>query len=205
MPIATILWLGLLVVLGILFTITLRRMSALIARTRDLERFQRGVESLDRRFAASVRPVVQGLDETRRHSGDPDTLRDQVTASGVMLAELLAEARALAVPITLGPEAAVMIGELERAGRATELVEHGLATLDGRSRGRDLEAQTSLKRGALNLRHAHEAFSRVAREVARLRPPDLLARQASGPSGAALATYPGADPDDVEGRFDPRA
>ena len=42
--------------------------------------------------------------------------------------------------------------------------------------GRDLEAQTSLKRGTLNLRHATEAATRIAAEIAAVRPADLLTR-----------------------------
>ena len=92
-----------------------------------------------------------------------------------------------------------------RAARAASLIEHGLGTLEGTSRGRDLEAQTSLKRGTLNLRHAHEAFGRIAREVARVRPADLAPGGSVAEMGAAaLATYPANDADDVEGRFDPR-
>ena len=46
--------------------------------------------------------------------------------------------------------------------------------LTNTSIGRDLEAQTSLKRGALNLRHARDAFAERARKVADLRPADLV-------------------------------
>ncbi len=205
MPLSTIVWLVLLVVLGGLFAVTLRRMSALIARTRNLERFQRGVDSIERRFGAFALPLVKTLDDTRRSPGDPTSLRQQVGEAQDVLAVLRSELHDLPAPTVLAQAAAVLEGELERAARAASLIEHGLGTLAGTSRGRDLEAQTSLKRGTLNLRHALEAFSRVAREVARLRPPDLAAGGSVAAVGAAaVATYPANDADDVEGRLDPR-
>ncbi len=73
-------------------------------------------------------------------------------------------------------EAAAFTVELERAVRAAELVGHGLDALVADRGGRDLEAQTSLKRGTLNLRHATEAASRIVAEIAAVRPGDLLTR-----------------------------
>ena len=55
-------------------------------------------------------------------------------------------------------------------------------THDGGKRGgRELEAQTSLKRAALNLRHARDAFGRAPPRCRDLRPVDLV----PGASGAA--------------------
>ena len=55
---------------------------------------------------------------------------------------------------------------LERAARALAMVEHGATILaQVRRRGRELEAQTSLKRGYLNLLHAKEALDRHALRV----------------------------------------
>ena len=52
---------------------------------------------------------------------------------------------------------------LERAGRALSTVEHGTNILASvRGGARELEAQTSIKRGYLNLIHAREAIARQA-------------------------------------------
>jgi hypothetical protein len=80
-----------------------------------------------------------------------------------------------------------MARELDRAIRATELVEHGLDSLLAARGNRELEAQTSLKRGALNMRHAREAFGRAVAEIASVGPADLAASGAS----RRLATLPG--------------
>ena len=179
-----ILWVGLLVVLFLLFLLTLRRLSVLIARTRDLERVQRSVDSIDLRFAAAIEPLVGRLDEIRRRSGDPLVLSRELEPARGMLQDLAAETRKLRVPGLLAGQAAILVQELDRAVRATELVGHGMdALLAGRG-NRELEAQTSLKRGALNLRHARDAFGRAAVEVAAVRPSDV-ARRPGGHAGAA--------------------
>jgi hypothetical protein len=204
MPWPTLVWLALLVVLALLFVATLRRASALAARTRSLERFQGAVDSLDRRFAAIVGPLVAGLDEIRHHVGDPAALRDQLTATQAGLDELQNEAEVLAAPTGLVGMVTLMRGDLDRAQRAASLVEHGLASMVNTTIGRDLEAQTSLKRGSLNLRHAQGAFALRAREVAALRPADLLPgapRRASEAGGGIDST---AESDELNRSFDPR-
>jgi hypothetical protein len=67
-----------------------------------------------------------------------------------------------------------LVAELERAIRALGMVEHGANMLASARRGaRDLEAQTSIKRGYLNLIHAREAIARQA-----LRAEDLVVDEA---------------------------
>ena len=207
MTAGAILWLGLLVVLAGLFVITARRLSVLIARTRDLERVQRTVAGVEQRLAATVEPLVASLDEIRRHAGDPARLARDLGPTRDVLEDLAGEMRAMRVPAGLAAQAAVMIHETERAARAADLVGHGLdALLDTRGPG-EHEAQTSLKRGTLNLRHAREAFGRSAAEVAALRPADLITR--SGWRGsAAVPAAPALIGDlgdvDPEASFEPR-
>jgi len=53
------------------------------------------------------------------------------------------------------------------------MVEHGATILIGVRRGpRELEAQTAIKRGYLNLIHAREAFARRALDVEAMSPDD---------------------------------
>jgi hypothetical protein len=187
-----ILWVGLLVVLLLLFLAVLRRLSVLIARTRDLERVQRSVESINRRFAIAIGPIVDRLDEIRRRSGDPMLLARDLDPARSMLEDLAVETRKLRVPAMLAGQAAVMVHEMDRALRATELVGHGMDALLAARGHRDLEAQTSLKRGALNLRHARDAFGRAAAEVAAVRPADVARRpwKAHGAAdGARVSAY----------------
>lgn len=192
MDTGTVVWLVVLASLALLFLLTLRRMSALVGRTRDLERYQRTVKQLDRRLAATSDPFVTSLDEIRRRSGDPRTMADQLPGMQDALRAIAAEGRAAKVPRGLTREAVAFTVELERAVRAAELVGHGLDALLADRGGRDLEAHTHLKRGALNLRHARESASRLAAEITGLRPADLLDRGDQGTprtAGAAIPTY----------------
>jgi hypothetical protein len=211
LPLWALLWIAVLIALGALFAKTYGRMSTLTTRTRDLEQFQAAVDSLDRRFGGVTKPLLRGLDEARRHAGDPAGLPELVTEAEAVIDELTGETTALAAPEGLAPVVTAMTGDLERAGRAVLLVEHGLGMMTNTSIGRDLEAQTSLKRGALNLRHAREAFAERARMVADLRPVDMApATPARNGHAATVASYPIAtadidmDKDDSEGAFEPR-
>ena len=196
----TLVWLVVLVALGVLFLLTVRRLSVLMGRTRDLERYQKLVRQLDRRLAEAADPFVTQLDEIRRRSGDPRTLGASLPEVQDTLRAIATEGQAARVPRGLSREAAAFTVELERAARAGELVGHGLDALLAYRSGRELEAQTSLKRGALNMRHAREAASRIASEIAALRPADLLHRsdvQVRGTAGPGLPTYiVDDDPDD---------
>ena len=172
-----LLWLVVLIVLVVLFALTVRRLSTLMGRTRDLELYQKQVRHLAARLAATADPVVAQLDEIRRRSGDPRALAEAMPGVQDALRAIAGEGRSARVPAGLGREASAFTVELERAVRAGELVGHGLDALVADRGGRDLEAQTSLKRGALNLRHATEAASRIAGEIEAVRPADLLERR----------------------------
>jgi hypothetical protein len=173
---AALLWLVVLVVLIALFLLTLRRLSVLVGRTRALERYQKLTRQLADRLAATADPFVTQLDEIRRRSGDPRSLAEAMPGAQDALRAIADEGRGAKVPRGLAREAAAFTVELERAVRAAELVGHGLDALVADRGGRDLEAQTSLKRGTLNLRHSTEAASRIVAEIAAVRPGDLLTR-----------------------------
>ena len=203
----TTLWLLILAALAAAAGIVLRRMSRLVARTRELEGFQRGAAALDRRFADATGPLVTALDEIRRHAGDPQELAKLLPGASDGLRAAAADSRALRPPAPLADRAAGLVRELDRAVRATELVEHGLTALLAARGSRELEAQVSLKRGALNLRHSRDAFALIVAELVRLDPVDLAAIAANR-SSAPVSTVPTYLVDGVEGNgdsaFDPR-
>ncbi len=191
MTVGVAVWLIVLIALAAMFAIVLRRMSVLVARTRDLEHFQRSAGSLDTQLAAITEPMVSRLDDIRRRAGDPQALADHLEATQTALRGLVGEARGLRAPTGTAALRTALADEVERASRAADMVEHGLdALLAGRS-GRELEAQTSLKRGALNLRHAREASARVVAEIASIRPADLIERTGSGSRGRPTAVGTG--------------
>lgn len=167
------LWVLLLIILGVTFTRTARRMTKLAGQTRELTAYQAALESIAIRSAAAVDPVIEHLDEVRRRSGDPARVADVVPAAADQVHVAVMEARALRAPAALVDRTAAVIAELERSERALDLIDHGLSGLVGIRGPRELEIQTTLKRGALNLRHARDAIAGVAAEVAALGPADL--------------------------------
>jgi hypothetical protein len=176
-PQAAIVWLALLLlVLLVLLVITARRMSSLIARTRALESFQSATIELDAALGRLVDPLVAQLDEIRRRAGDPVSLARGIDTTQAELRSLVTRGRELRPPKPLADEAAALLAELDRASRAADLVEHGLDALIAHRGHRELEAQTSLKRAALNLRNARGAAAAIVRRVAAVTPADLLAR-----------------------------
>ncbi len=185
------LWLLLLAILAFAAAVILRRMGRLIARTRELEGFQRSARQLDRAFGATADPMVARLDELRRHAGDPQGLVGLLGPASETLRTAANEARALRPPARLRGEAQGLARELDRAIRATEMVEHGLDALLAVRGGRELEAQTSLKRGALNLRHARSAFHEIVAQVLAVGPADVAtnAPTRSTGAGATVPTY----------------
>jgi hypothetical protein len=144
--------------------VVFRRTGQIVGRTRETERFRSAVRDLCARVDVSLASAAARIDQVRHHELMPDAIGDTITAASDAIEHYLDEARALH-----GPPAAVLIRDdlvlgLERAGRALATVEHG-ATIMASVRGgaRELEAQTSIKRGYLNLIHARDAIARQAK------------------------------------------
>ncbi|MFL5779088.1 MAG: hypothetical protein ACJ761_09115 [Chloroflexota bacterium] len=164
--------------------IVLRRAGRIVARTREVEAFRRSVRDLGERIEQSLDGAIGRIDALRRHQDGPEAIAETLSAAADAVRRYIEEARALHGP---PPAAAIrddILQELERAGRALEMVEHGAEVLASARRGnRELEAQTSIKRGYLNLLHAREAIARHAARAAELdpgqhRPPATVQRNA---------------------------
>ena len=149
--------------------LVIRRAGRALARTREAETFRRSTHDLAARVETSLRGACERVDALRRRQIEPAAVEPTLTAAGDAVGRYVSEARALRAP-TDPPDfeafQVAIVAELERAARAIELVEHGCAVLVGVRRGpRELEAQTSIKRGYLNLLHAREAIGRHASAV----------------------------------------
>ena len=161
------------VILLALFLLVLRRAGRFIAETRDIERFRRQLGDLATRIETSLGEICTRIDGFRRGQFGADTLADDITASLDAVARYADEARALHPPAEANRIRDEIVAELERAGRALEMVEHGRGIqVSARSAGREIEAQTSIKRGYLNVLHAREAIVHQARVVASMAPAD---------------------------------
>ena len=163
------------------FAVILRRAGRLLAATRDVERFRRQVGDLGTRIETSLGEISGRVDALRRGQLDATAISDDLTASLEAVSLYAEEARALQPPAAAVRIRSGLIDELERASRAIGMIEHGCAIqISARAGARELEAQTAIKRGYLNVLHAREAIHRHRLDVAAITPGDELARQSFG-------------------------
>lgn len=169
--VVTIVALAAFVVLAAAFVVVLRRASLVIAESRDEERFRAAVEDLAERIDRSLGGVIEQIDAVRRHQVAADAIGPNLAAASDAVGRYAEEATTLTGPVPADEVRASLLAELERASRALEMVLHGCALLDEAADGpRELEAQTSIKRGYLNALHAREAIARHAADLAAARP-----------------------------------
>ena len=164
-------------ILATLFVLVLRRAGRFVAATRDVERFRRQVGDRGRRVETSLGEVGDRIDGVRRGQLAAAMVGDDLTASLDAVKRYADEARGLRPPIPGLSIRDGIVAELERAERALQMVEHGVSIqASARSGGRELEAQTAIKRGYLNVLHAREAIARLAEEARTINPAETSRR-----------------------------
>jgi hypothetical protein len=157
------------VILLALFVLVLRRAGRFVAATRDVERFRRQVGDLTGRVEISLGEISARVDAMRRGQLAADAIADDIVASLDGVARYADEARGFHPPADGERIRSEIVAELERAGRALEMVEHGRSIQSSARAGdREIEAQTSIKRGYLNVVHAREAIAHQAQLARRL-------------------------------------
>ncbi len=149
--------------------VVLRGTGRIVKRTRELEQFRGAVRDLAARVDASLGAAAGQIDAVRRRQVGPETIGETIVAATDAVEHYVDEAKALRGPRKAQRIRSDLVGELERAQRALEMVEHGTTIMLTVRRGpRELEAQTSIKRGYLNLIHARDAFARHALDAQNL-------------------------------------
>jgi hypothetical protein len=166
MEIAVLLPIAAFIVLAAGLAVVLRGTGRIVARTREIEHFHGSVKDLAARVDASLGGAAGQIDAVRRRQVDPDMIVETLVAAIDAVRRYEDEARGLRGPRKSHKVRDDLVAELERAERALEMVEHGASILVNVRRGpRELEGQTAIKRGYLNLIHAREAFARSALEA----------------------------------------
>jgi hypothetical protein len=166
--------------LAIAFAVILQRAGRLLAATRDVERFRRQVGDLGGRIETSLGEISRRVDALRRGQLDATAISDDLTASLDAVSRYAEEARALQPPVAGARIRDGLIDELERAARAINMIEHGCSIqISARAGARELEAQTAIKRGYLNVLHAREAINRHRSEAAAVTPAEEARRTLS--------------------------
>jgi hypothetical protein len=166
---AVVLPLAAFVILAAMFLLFLRRAGRLGAENRNVDRFRRQVADLAARAETSLGEMSGRIDAVRRGQLSAAAVAVDLAASLDAVQRYAEEVRGLRPPDDGQAVRDGIVAELERAGRALEMVEHGCSIMAmARAGSRELEAQTSIKRGYLNVLHAREAISRHAMEAAAL-------------------------------------
>jgi len=169
------------VALFLALVVLLRRAGQVLAETRDREVFRRSVADLVDRVGTSLDGVGSRIDDVRRRTVAAETINDNLAAAADAVERYAEEARALRAAGPATEIRAAIVGDLERAARALQMVEHGCEILaSAHVGGRELEAQMSIKRGYLNILHAREAIERHgirAQEWAAAETPRLFHRR----------------------------
>jgi len=177
MELAVLLPIAAFVALAVLFAMFLRRAGRLIAATRDVERFRRQVADLATRSETSLGEICSRVDAVRRGQLGADQIADDIGASLDAVGKYADEARGFHPPADGIAVQAEIVAALERSARALEMIEHGRAIqASARSGGREIEAQTAIKRGYLNVLHARESIAHQAKVAKELSPTDEAGR-----------------------------
>jgi hypothetical protein len=141
-----------------------RRTGSILSRTREAESFRAEITDLAHRVETSLGDVSVLIDGVRRRDTEPETIGASLAAARDAVDRYAEEARNLAAPAIALPHRDAIVHELERAGRALELVDHGCFLYGtGRRIERGTEADTAVKRGYLNLIHARESIVEQAK------------------------------------------
>jgi hypothetical protein len=138
-----------------------RRAARFLAETRDVERFRKAVADIGGRAIDELDGVTIPIDGLRRHTIAADAIVDKLGSASGAINRCADDARTLRPPASAVAIRHDLVTEFERAIRALQMVEHGCGILTAaRSDVRAPEAETSIKRGYLNLIHAREAVVR---------------------------------------------
>lgn len=147
------------VALALALLVFVRRAARFLAESRDVGRFRRLLAEISGGAVSSLEEILVPIDGVRRRTLAADTIIEGLGQAGEVVARYTDEARALRGPDPAPAIREGLVAELERAGRAIQMVEHGCTILSAaRSDLRAPEAQTSIKRGYLNILHARDAI-----------------------------------------------
>lgn len=152
--------------LVVAFFVVLNRAGRVVADTRVEDSFRRDAALVADRAAEHIGEACAQIDRVRRRLDAPDTLEGILPPALEALEGLATETAALTPPVALVPFRARLADEIDRAARAAANVQHG-GVLMGVTAGRprELEGETAIKRGYLNLLHAREALVTLAADL----------------------------------------
>ena len=170
MPWGVILPLVLAALVVFLLAVFVRRASRALGRTREVAGFQREASDLARRLDATLAGLGERVDAVRRHQLPPEEVEAEVNRGLESLQAYLDQAHAIRTLPELAENQRLIAEDIERGARALEMVAYGcrIAASNAGRRG-ELEAQTAIKRGYLNLMHARDSVNEHLEDLSQAR------------------------------------
>ncbi|HEX5466741.1 MAG TPA: hypothetical protein VFW92_08730 [Candidatus Limnocylindrales bacterium] len=158
-----------------------RRARVALALAREAAGFRAAASGLGHTIDELLGHLAQRTDAVRHGTLPPGELTDELQAAVQTLDQAADTARGFAAPSAAEPLRDELAEDIARGSRAVEMILHGCQlAADGRGRQTELEAQTNVKRGYLNLLHAREALAGHVADAARTQPDRPQVRRASG-------------------------
>lgn len=158
-----------------------RRARRALALAREAAGFRASALAMSTRIDAILARLAERTDAVRRGTLPPGELTDELAAAAASLDEAAEAARGMPAPPGAGAVREALADDMARGARAVEMILHGCQlAAEGRGRSTELEAQTNVKRGYLNLLHAREALADHAAAAARTEPVRPPLRRVSG-------------------------
>ena len=151
------------IALALAIFVFFRRASRIVADSREALQFRASAAALFGRLEETLGPVSTRIDDVRHPRVQAEAIDVDLATASAALDGYADDARALTGPRGASAIRDELLAEIERLQRAIQMVEHGCSILGAaRSEFREPEAQTSIKRGYLNIQHAREAIGRLA-------------------------------------------
>jgi hypothetical protein len=136
-----------------------RRAARALTVARAGTAFQQEVAGLSGRLMPVIEELVRRVDAVRRHQLPADEIRVTLATAHTTFESEREVIASWQLPTGFTVLVADVADDLDRLARAVEAIDFGTQLIvTGSSRQRELEAQTAIKRGYLNLLHARQSL-----------------------------------------------
>jgi hypothetical protein len=162
--------------MGIVFVAAVWRVVVVGGEARRTAQSMRVASDVAHRADGLICELATSLDGLRHRRLEPAQVTETILAGRAGLAALAGEART-AMEKTANPAIASLVGEIDRAARSLDLIEHG-CDLMAETNGLPGEGETAVKRGYLNLLHTRDAIRDRGDEIRAASAPASVVRAA---------------------------
>jgi hypothetical protein len=157
----------LLALLVFVLVVLARRAGRALAVSRAATAFQQEVLGLSGRLTPVIEELLRRVDAVRHHQLPAEEIRDSLAEAHQTFESEREVIAGWLLPSGFTAIVGDMAEDLDRLTRAVETIDFGTQlVVTGTNRQRELEAQTAIKRGYLNLLHARQSFQDHAATVA---------------------------------------